>query len=133
MIELLYESPPEHGLYPTEVSTLTGKPVNSYVTFGSLSDSFYEYLVKSWIQVRAVHKPVDSQGAQSALAVVPSCTCSTLRCVRAGWAQGGDSVEDVRPGHGWHGGQAAAAHQRLQPSHVRRLSLALTLGPYHCP
>ena len=59
VIELLYENPPEHGLYPTEVSTLTGKPVNSYVTFGSLSDSFYEYLVKSWIQVGAVRKPVD--------------------------------------------------------------------------
>ncbi|CAG7721013.1 unnamed protein product [Allacma fusca] len=40
------------GLYPTTVSTETGDFKSSYVTIGGGGDSFYEYLIKSWIQTQ---------------------------------------------------------------------------------
>jgi len=39
-----------HGLYPIYVSPQTGEPTNRQITFGALGDSFYEYLVKVWVQ-----------------------------------------------------------------------------------
>eukprot|EP01041_Mallomonas_annulata_P002517 gene2517-4896_t len=41
---------PKNGLYPIKVSTTTGKFADNMVTFGALGDSFYEYLLKIWIQ-----------------------------------------------------------------------------------
>ncbi|CAG7709633.1 unnamed protein product, partial [Allacma fusca] len=40
------------GLYPTTVSTETGDFKSSYVTIGGGGDSFYEYLLKSWVQTQ---------------------------------------------------------------------------------
>lgn len=41
---------PPHGLYPIYVSTQNGNFNNRQVTFGALGDSFYEYLLKVWVQ-----------------------------------------------------------------------------------
>ena len=41
---------PAHGLYPIFINPETGSPSNSQVTFGAMGDSFYEYLLKVWIQ-----------------------------------------------------------------------------------
>ena len=41
---------PNNGLYPIKVSTSDGSFVDRHVTFGALGDSFYEYLLKVWIQ-----------------------------------------------------------------------------------
>ena len=41
---------PADGLFPVYVSPQTGQPSSRQVTFGALGDSFYEYLVKVWIQ-----------------------------------------------------------------------------------
>ncbi|CAG7734641.1 unnamed protein product [Allacma fusca] len=40
------------GLYPKKVSIKTGQFKSESVTIGSGSDSFYEYLLKSWIQTQ---------------------------------------------------------------------------------
>ncbi len=53
VIEVLQKHSPPDGLFPTQISTRTGKPVNKIVTFGGTGDSFFEYLVKAWIQVGA--------------------------------------------------------------------------------
>ena len=37
------------GLYPTIVNTRTGDWGNGHVSMGAAGDSFYEYLLKSWI------------------------------------------------------------------------------------
>jgi mannosyl-oligosaccharide alpha-1,2-mannosidase len=41
---------PAHGLFPIYVSADTGQFTTSTVAFGALGDSFYEYLVKVWVQ-----------------------------------------------------------------------------------
>ena len=41
---------PKHGLYPIKVSLSDGSFVDHHITFGALGDSFYEYLLKVWIQ-----------------------------------------------------------------------------------
>eukprot|EP00752_Nemacystus_decipiens_P015936 g14242.t1 len=38
------------GLYPIHLNPATGKSVGNQVTFGALGDSFYEYLLKVWLQ-----------------------------------------------------------------------------------
>jgi mannosyl-oligosaccharide alpha-1,2-mannosidase len=75
--EVLYRNPVPYGLYPTYINPNTGKPTNKVnggvgevdaagpwrrrrsltetccqqmVTFGALGDSFYEYLLKVWLQ-----------------------------------------------------------------------------------
>eukprot|EP00903_Cladosiphon_okamuranus_P020635 g18945.t1 len=40
----------DDGLYPIFINPATGKSVGSQVTFGALGDSFYEYLLKAWLQ-----------------------------------------------------------------------------------
>ena len=50
VIERLDGSPPADGLYPIYVSAETGQMASSQVTFGALGDSFYEYLLKVWVQ-----------------------------------------------------------------------------------
>ena len=52
VIAVLQQNMPADGLFPTQISTTTGKPVNNIVTFGGTGDSYFEYLVKAWIQVR---------------------------------------------------------------------------------
>ncbi len=41
---------PPHGLYPIYISADTGQATTATVAFGALGDSFYEYLVKVWVQ-----------------------------------------------------------------------------------
>ena len=41
---------PAHGLFPIKVSINNGHFADSTVTFGALGDSFYEYLLKLWLQ-----------------------------------------------------------------------------------
>eukprot|EP00732_Lithocolla_globosa_P005164 Lithocolla_globosa_v1_NODE_5177_length_1288_cov_2.825629.p1 type:complete len:243 gc:universal NODE_5177_length_1288_cov_2.825629:1074-346(-) len=43
---------PTPGLYPIYVDPNTGKYVNKKVTFGALADSFYEYLLKQFLQTQ---------------------------------------------------------------------------------
>jgi len=41
---------PKYGLFPIKVSIENGNFADSQITFGALGDSFYEYLLKVWIQ-----------------------------------------------------------------------------------
>ena len=41
---------PNHGLFPIKVSISNGHFADTQVTFGALGDSFYEYLLKVWVQ-----------------------------------------------------------------------------------
>lgn len=50
VIEKLDAVRPADGLYPIYVSADSGTPTTSQVTFGALGDSFYEYLIKVWLQ-----------------------------------------------------------------------------------
>lgn len=49
---LLKEMNPPHALYPNFVKNAVNKPVfaNNKVTFGAMADSFYEYMLKLWLQ-----------------------------------------------------------------------------------
>jgi mannosyl-oligosaccharide alpha-1,2-mannosidase len=50
---VLHEMHPPHGLYPYYVKNEgTDKPIftNKKLTFGAMADSFYEYMLKIWIQ-----------------------------------------------------------------------------------
>jgi mannosyl-oligosaccharide alpha-1,2-mannosidase len=49
-IRVLRQHPQPHGLYPIYISPSSGQPQNRQITFGALGDSFYEYLVKVWVQ-----------------------------------------------------------------------------------
>ncbi|CAI5473852.1 unnamed protein product [Closterium sp. Yama58-4] len=40
---------PEDGLVPMFISIDSGEPTSSHITFGSMGDSFYEYLIKMWV------------------------------------------------------------------------------------
>jgi len=50
VIERMAESPPEDGLFPIYISPQTGKGASRQISFGAMGDSFYEYLVKVWLQ-----------------------------------------------------------------------------------
>ncbi|XP_019442660.1 PREDICTED: mannosyl-oligosaccharide 1,2-alpha-mannosidase MNS1-like [Lupinus angustifolius] len=41
---------PEDGLIPIYINPLTGTLPSGTITFGAMGDSFYEYLLKAWIQ-----------------------------------------------------------------------------------
>jgi hypothetical protein len=43
----------------------TGKSANRLITFGATGDSFFEYLVKTWIQV-ACHAPAQQHDVVTA-------------------------------------------------------------------
>lgn len=49
-IQAMYKANPAHGLYPIKVGIGSGRFTDQHVTFGALGDSFYEYLLKVWIQ-----------------------------------------------------------------------------------
>jgi hypothetical protein len=46
----LRKHPPANGLWPIYADASTGEPRGSQVTFGALGDSFFEYLLKIWLQ-----------------------------------------------------------------------------------
>ena len=48
--DLMCSKSPPHGLYPIYVRTESGGFSTRQVTFGALGDSFYEYLLKVWVQ-----------------------------------------------------------------------------------
>ena len=50
-IEVLSNIKPKDGLFTTRYNVKTGLASNRLVTFGATGDSFFEYLVKAWIQV----------------------------------------------------------------------------------
>lgn len=50
IIDVLQEHAPAGGLWPIYVSTSTGEPTSRTVTFGAMGDSYYEYLLKTWMQ-----------------------------------------------------------------------------------
>uniref|UniRef100_A0A914DVW8 Alpha-1,2-Mannosidase n=1 Tax=Acrobeloides nanus TaxID=290746 RepID=A0A914DVW8_9BILA len=47
--DILDKAEKSEGLYPSFMSPETGKFTYNFVTVGALADSFYEYLIKSWI------------------------------------------------------------------------------------
>ena len=49
-IQVLNRQASVNGLFPIRVSTQDGHFVDSHITFGALGDSFYEYLLKTWVQ-----------------------------------------------------------------------------------
>jgi mannosyl-oligosaccharide alpha-1,2-mannosidase len=49
-LQLMHQKNPPHGLYPIMINTNDGSFADRKVTFGALGDSFYEYLLKVWIQ-----------------------------------------------------------------------------------
>ena len=54
-VEKIYDSigpAPLAGMYPTLANRNNGRPSGNVYTFGALSDSFYEYLLKMWLQGR---------------------------------------------------------------------------------
>lgn len=48
--QVMYKKHPSTGLYPIKVSNRDGAFAESQITFGALGDSFYEYLIKTWLQ-----------------------------------------------------------------------------------
>ncbi|CAL5199278.1 unnamed protein product [Lathyrus oleraceus] len=50
VIKELRRSFPEDGLLPIYLNPLTGTKSAGAITFGAMGDSFYEYLLKAWIQ-----------------------------------------------------------------------------------
>ena len=51
ILEVLNELKPLHGLYPVYLDSNTLKPAgDKKFSFGGMGDSFYEYLLKAWIQ-----------------------------------------------------------------------------------
>jgi len=52
VFELLNEASPSNGLYPYGITEKAGRIefINKKITFGAMSDSFYEYMLKIWLQ-----------------------------------------------------------------------------------
>nr|KYP57533.1 Mannosyl-oligosaccharide 1,2-alpha-mannosidase IA [Cajanus cajan] len=50
VIKELYRTFPEDGLLPIYLNPHTGAQSSGTITFGAMGDSFYEYLLKAWIQ-----------------------------------------------------------------------------------
>lgn len=49
-LQLMSKMHPDHGLFPIKVSIEDGGFAESQITLGALGDSFYEYLLKIWLQ-----------------------------------------------------------------------------------
>lgn len=49
-LQAMHKVNPPNGLYPIKVGISTGRFTDQHITFGALGDSFYEYLLKVWIQ-----------------------------------------------------------------------------------
>ncbi|KAL9325927.1 hypothetical protein ACSQ67_006572 [Phaseolus vulgaris] len=50
VIKELHENFPDDGLLPIYLNPLTGTKTGGSITFGAMGDSFYEYLLKAWVQ-----------------------------------------------------------------------------------
>ena len=49
-IQFLYKRYPKNGLLGVKIDIASGRVTDSTITLGALGDSFYEYLLKVWIQ-----------------------------------------------------------------------------------
>lgn len=49
-LQVMHSKNPANGLFPIKVNINDGNFADSHVTFGALGDSFYEYLLKVWLQ-----------------------------------------------------------------------------------
>ena len=47
---------PADGLYPLQYNVVSGTSSNRLITLGAAGDSFYEYLLKAWIQAWCRHR-----------------------------------------------------------------------------
>jgi len=54
IMQLMRKVDRPHGLFPTFMNPGTGRWNTGKIAFGALGDSFYEYLVKQWLQTRKV-------------------------------------------------------------------------------
>ena len=50
VFSILHNLHPADGLVPIFISADSGRFTSSKITFGALGDSYYEYLLKCWIQ-----------------------------------------------------------------------------------
>jgi len=52
VFHILHDLDPPNGLYPYFVGNMIGSPefTNNKLTFGAMADSFYEYMLKIWLQ-----------------------------------------------------------------------------------
>jgi len=50
-MRFMHAKMPPDGLFPIKVDINSGRFTENTVTFGALGDSFYEYLLKVWLQV----------------------------------------------------------------------------------
>lgn len=50
VFDIMAEKHPNDGLYPIYVNTHSGQLQGGAITFGALGDSFYEYMLKVWLQ-----------------------------------------------------------------------------------
>jgi len=48
--QIMHRHMPKSGLFPIRVNIADGTPADTLVTLGALGDSFYEYLLKVWLQ-----------------------------------------------------------------------------------
>lgn len=48
--QVMRKKDPQYGLFPIKVSIADGSFADTQITFGALGDSFYEYLLKVWLQ-----------------------------------------------------------------------------------
>ena len=63
------------GLYPLYISPTTGQFTTGQISFGALADSFYEYLLKQFLQTR---KSEDQFKRMCKKDYYPSFLCSSL-------------------------------------------------------
>lgn len=46
----MHQHMPANGLFPIYINPSSGQATSRQITFGALGDSFYEYLLKTWLQ-----------------------------------------------------------------------------------
>ena len=74
-MDLIRNRMPESGLAPIYISTTSGRLEGGTVTLGARGDSFYEYLLKEWLQSsRTCPRSIDMY--------VPTCSHATGRLSR---------------------------------------------------
>ena len=49
--EIMSKKKPANGLYPIYINPSNGNFNNNKITFGAMGDSFYEYMLKCWLQL----------------------------------------------------------------------------------
>jgi len=49
-MQIMYRKKPSNGLFPIKINQRDGNFADTHITFGALGDSFYEYLLKIWLQ-----------------------------------------------------------------------------------